>query len=56
MHLSLTTVVVEEYDPAIRFFVAKPGFELAEDSPALTSDGRPERRAAGSKRDLAGPA
>jgi catechol 2,3-dioxygenase-like lactoylglutathione lyase family enzyme len=43
MHLSLVTVVVTEYDPAIRFFVDTLGFELAEDSPALTNDGRPKR-------------
>ena len=43
MHLSLVTVVVDEYDPAISFFVDVLGFELAEDSPALTNDGRPKR-------------
>ena len=43
MHLSLTAVVVEDYDPAIDFFVGQLGFELAEDSPALTNDGRPKR-------------
>jgi catechol 2,3-dioxygenase-like lactoylglutathione lyase family enzyme len=43
MHLSLTAVVVEDYDRAIEFFVEKLGFELAEDSPALTGDGRPKR-------------
>ena len=43
MHLSLAAVVVEEYDPAIEFFVGQLGFELAEDSPALTNDGRPKR-------------
>lgn len=37
------TIVVEEYDPAIDFFVGALGFELAEDSPALTNDGRPKR-------------
>jgi len=36
-------VVVSDYDPAIRFFVDALGFELAEDSPALTNDGRPKR-------------
>jgi catechol 2,3-dioxygenase-like lactoylglutathione lyase family enzyme len=35
--------VVREYDPAISFFVDALGFELAEDSPALTNDGRPKR-------------
>jgi catechol 2,3-dioxygenase-like lactoylglutathione lyase family enzyme len=43
VHLSLIAVVVEEYDPAIDFFVRVLGFELAEDSPALTNDGRPKR-------------
>jgi len=36
--------VVREYDPAIDFFVGVLGFELVEDSPALTtSGGRPKR-------------
>lgn len=43
MHIGLITVVVHEYDPAIAFFVDALGFELAEDSPALTNDGRPKR-------------
>jgi catechol 2,3-dioxygenase-like lactoylglutathione lyase family enzyme len=43
VQLSLIAVVVEEYDPAIDFFVRVLGFELAEDSPALTNDGRPKR-------------
>ncbi len=43
MHLSLVTVVVDEYGPAISFFVDVLGFELSEDSPALTNDGRPKR-------------
>ena len=43
MHLGLVTVVVSEYDPAISFFVDALGFELAEDSPAVTNDGRPKR-------------
>jgi catechol 2,3-dioxygenase-like lactoylglutathione lyase family enzyme len=42
-HLSLVTIVVEDYDPAIEFFVGALGFELVEDSPALTNDGRPKR-------------
>lgn len=36
-------IVVQEYDPAIEFFVAALGFELAEDSPSSTNDGRPKR-------------
>jgi catechol 2,3-dioxygenase-like lactoylglutathione lyase family enzyme len=43
MHLGLVTVVVSEYDPAISFFVDALGFELVEDSPSLTNDGRPKR-------------
>ena len=44
MHLDLIAVVVREYDPAIDFFTGALGFELVEDSPALTSgDGRPKR-------------
>jgi catechol 2,3-dioxygenase-like lactoylglutathione lyase family enzyme len=43
VHLGLIAIVVSEYDPAIRFFVDGLGFELVEDSPALTNDGRPKR-------------
>jgi catechol 2,3-dioxygenase-like lactoylglutathione lyase family enzyme len=43
MHLDLVTLVVEEYDPAIRFFVDVLGFELTRDEPSLTNDGRPKR-------------
>ena len=42
-HLSLVALVVKEYDPAIDFFVRILGFELVEDVPALTNDGRPKR-------------
>jgi catechol 2,3-dioxygenase-like lactoylglutathione lyase family enzyme len=43
MHLELVSVIVEEYDEAIEFFVDRLGFELVEDSPAVTNDGRPKR-------------
>jgi len=44
VHLGLVSVVVDDYDAAIGFFVGALGFELAEDSPALTTkDGRPKR-------------
>ncbi|MET7961763.1 VOC family protein [Micromonospora zamorensis] len=43
MQIDLVTVVVSEYDPAIAFFTGVLGFELAEDSPSLTNDGRPKR-------------
>ena len=42
-HLHLVAVVVREYDPAIRFFVDVLGFDLAEDVPSVTTDGRPKR-------------
>ena len=43
MHLELITVVVDEYDAAIDFFVRGLGFDLVEDSPATTNDGRAKR-------------
>jgi catechol 2,3-dioxygenase-like lactoylglutathione lyase family enzyme len=43
VHLGLIAIVVSEYDPAIRFFVDALGFDLIEDSPSLTNDGRPKR-------------
>jgi catechol 2,3-dioxygenase-like lactoylglutathione lyase family enzyme len=43
VHLGLIAIVVREYDPAISFFVDVLGFELVEDSPSLTNDGRPKR-------------
>jgi catechol 2,3-dioxygenase-like lactoylglutathione lyase family enzyme len=41
--LALVTIVVDDYDPAIEFFVGVLGFELVEDSPSLTNDGRTKR-------------
>ncbi|MEX1037940.1 MAG: VOC family protein [Acidimicrobiia bacterium] len=41
--LDLVTVLVDDYDASIEFFVGALGFELEEDSPSLTSDGRPKR-------------
>lgn len=44
MHLEHFSLIVEDYDEAIEFFVGVLGFELVEDSPALTTkDGRPKR-------------
>ena len=43
MFVDLVTIVVEEYDPAIAYFVDTLGFALVEDSPSLTNDGRPKR-------------
>ncbi len=42
-HLEQIALIVDDYDRAIAFFVDALGFELAEDSPALTNDGRPKR-------------
>ena len=43
MHLEHMAIVVDDYDAAIAFYVDALGFELAEDSPAQTNDGRPKR-------------
>jgi len=43
VHLSLIALVVREYDPAIEFFTGTLGFDLVEDSPSLTNDGRQKR-------------
>lgn len=43
MHLGLAAIVVDDYDSAITFFTEALGFELAEDSPAMTNDGRSKR-------------
>lgn len=42
-HLELVALVVREYEPAIDFFVNVLRFELVEDVPSLTNDGRPKR-------------
>lgn len=39
----LVAILVDEYDPAIDFFVNALGFELVEDAAASTDDGRPKR-------------
>ena len=41
--IELVALVVDDYDTAIRFFVDVLEFELVEDSPATTNDGRPKR-------------
>ncbi len=41
--LELVTILVDDYDAAIEFFVGVLGFDLQEDSPSLTNDGRPKR-------------
>jgi catechol 2,3-dioxygenase-like lactoylglutathione lyase family enzyme len=44
MHLEHFSLIVDDYDAAIAFFVEVLGFELVEDSPALTTEGgRPKR-------------
>jgi catechol 2,3-dioxygenase-like lactoylglutathione lyase family enzyme len=43
MRLDLITIVVDDYDEAIGFFTGALGFDLVEDSPSLTNDGRPKR-------------
>jgi len=44
MYLEQVSLIVDDYDDAIAFFVDVLGFELIEDSPALTSRaGRPKR-------------
>jgi catechol 2,3-dioxygenase-like lactoylglutathione lyase family enzyme len=42
-HLHLVTIVVHEYDRAIDFFVRVLDFELVEDVPSFTNDGRHKR-------------
>jgi len=42
-HLELVALLVRDYDPAIRFFLDLLQFELVEDEPSLTNDGRPKR-------------
>jgi catechol 2,3-dioxygenase-like lactoylglutathione lyase family enzyme len=52
-HIELVALIVRDYDAAIRFFVEVLQFDLVEDSPSLTNDGRPKRwvvvRPSGSK-------
>jgi catechol 2,3-dioxygenase-like lactoylglutathione lyase family enzyme len=44
VHLEHVALIVDDYDEAIAFFVDALGFELIEDSPALTTaGGRPKR-------------
>jgi catechol 2,3-dioxygenase-like lactoylglutathione lyase family enzyme len=41
--LELVALIVRDYDTAIAFFVDVLGFELVEDTPSLTNDGRAKR-------------
>ena len=43
MYIEHVALIVEDYDEAIRFFVDGLGFELSEDSPSKTNDGRSKR-------------
>ena len=43
MYLERVAIIVDDYDVAISFFVESLGFELLEDSPSVTNDGRPKR-------------
>jgi catechol 2,3-dioxygenase-like lactoylglutathione lyase family enzyme len=43
VQLEQVSLIVDDYDAAIAFFVDALGFELVEDSPALTTEGRPKR-------------
>ncbi len=42
-HLELVTLVVDDYDAAIEFFVGVLDFDLVDDVPSETNDGRPKR-------------
>ena len=43
MPLDLVSLIVDDYDAAIGFFIGPLGFVLSEDSPSVTTDGRPKR-------------
>jgi catechol 2,3-dioxygenase-like lactoylglutathione lyase family enzyme len=43
VQIDLVALIVDEYDPAIAFFTGTLGFDLVEDSPSLTNDGRSKR-------------
>ena len=43
MHIESMTIIVDDYDAAIDFFVDAVGFELIEDSRSVTNDGRSKR-------------
>jgi len=43
VHIQQAAIIVDDYDRAIAFFVDALGFDLVEDAPAITNDGRPKR-------------
>ncbi|GAA3349336.1 hypothetical protein GCM10020358_71080 [Amorphoplanes nipponensis] len=57
MRIDLVALIVDEYDPAIEFFTGILGFDLVEDSPSPTNDGRVAvfLDIAGNRWDLLGP-
>jgi catechol 2,3-dioxygenase-like lactoylglutathione lyase family enzyme len=42
-NLDLVALIIPDYDAAIEFFVRVLQFELIEDTPSTTTDGRPKR-------------
>ena len=42
-HLHLVAMIVDDYDQAIDFFVRVLQFDVIEDVPSVTNDGRPKR-------------
>ncbi len=43
VHIESFALIVDDYDDAIHFFTEALGFEVVEDVPATTNDGRPKR-------------
>jgi len=43
VRLDKIAIIVDDYDQAIAFFTGALGFDLVEDLPSLTNDGRPKR-------------
>jgi catechol 2,3-dioxygenase-like lactoylglutathione lyase family enzyme len=43
VQIDLVALIIDEYDSAIQFFTGTLGFDLVEDSPSLTNDGRSKR-------------
>jgi catechol 2,3-dioxygenase-like lactoylglutathione lyase family enzyme len=43
VRLDKIAIIVDDYDRAIAFFTGALGFDLVEDSPSLTTDGRAKR-------------
>jgi catechol 2,3-dioxygenase-like lactoylglutathione lyase family enzyme len=41
--LDLVVVIIHDYDAALDFFVLVLDFDLVEDTPSTTNDGRPKR-------------